>query len=327
MSSLKIYTGMTSVTSLPVLGGGPLLSGLRDGQTLDLSGLEAAPAPHLARRVKGNDALTAAAKIISATLDDPGILSASLAAVLDSPMTDTYGQISHGSSESASLQSSLGSRLRAATDGRGSRLCKLTWKEHHTPWGAPMCALRASARPTGDSASGLSLNGWPTPLAADSRGRAGAAAHKLSELPNAATLAGWATPDAALMNDAADPVKHMERLERLKVKHNNSNGAGLPIGQMVHLAGWATPVNNDAQKGPETQQAKRERGAKTGYTLHDQTAMVGPARLTASGRMLTGSTARMESGGRLNPRFSLWLMGYPAEWASCGERAMQSFRK
>ncbi len=29
----------------------------------------------------------------------------------------------------------------------------------------------------------------------------------------------------------------------------------------------------------------------------------------------------------LNHRFSLWLMGYPGEWASCGERAMQSSRK
>jgi len=29
----------------------------------------------------------------------------------------------------------------------------------------------------------------------------------------------------------------------------------------------------------------------------------------------------------LNPRFSPWLTGFPAEWASCGARAMQSCRK
>jgi hypothetical protein len=30
---------------------------------------------------------------------------------------------------------------------------------------------------------------------------------------------------------------------------------------------------------------------------------------------------------RLNPSFSLWLMGFPAEWASCGERATRWYRK
>jgi len=30
---------------------------------------------------------------------------------------------------------------------------------------------------------------------------------------------------------------------------------------------------------------------------------------------------------RLNPRFSLWLMGFPDAWASCGEQAMQSSRR
>jgi hypothetical protein len=39
-----------------------------------------------------------------------------------------------------------------------------------------------------------------------------------------------------------------------------------------------------------------------------------------------GKTTDM-AGWKLNPRFSLWLMGYPDEWACCGERAMQSSRK
>lgn len=33
------------------------------------------------------------------------------------------------------------------------------------------------------------------------------------------------------------------------------------------------------------------------------------------------------AGWRLNPRFSLWLMGYPDRWACCGGLAMQSCRR
>lgn len=40
----------------------------------------------------------------------------------------------------------------------------------------------------------------------------------------------------------------------------------------------------------------------------------GSARLTASGQLLTGSDAGMESGGQLSPHMSRWLMGYPPEW-------------
>jgi hypothetical protein len=49
----------------------------------------------------------------------------------------------------------------------------------------------------------------------------------------------------------------------------------------------------------------------------------------ASGTTPQSSTAETENTvpSQLNPRFSLWLMGYPIEWAYCAEQVTQSSRK
>jgi hypothetical protein len=45
-----------------------------------------------------------------------------------------------------------------------------------------------------------------------------------------------------------------------------------------------------------------------------------------SGLMPSGFDAQTGKGVQLNPEFVLWLMGFPATWLSCGERAMRSCR-
>lgn len=64
-----------------------------------------------------------------------------------------------------------------------------------------------------------------------------------------------------------------------------------------------------------------------GMTLVDAVSILGPARLTDSGQVLTGSAAGTDVGGQLSPEHSRWLMGLPAEWASCAPTAMPSTRK
>jgi len=49
--------------------------------------------------------------------------------------------------------------------------------------------------------------------------------------------------------------------------------------------------------------------------------------LEGSGPMPNGSAAGMKRTAQLNPTFSLWLMGYAIEWASCGALATPSCRK
>ena len=259
----------------------------------------------------------------------------------------TSGRPGTGSSKSAALQSSLANRLQARTQNLGSTLFRLTWKPWPLPSGRALSRLRASVlrtsatEPTswptpqardhkGANSAGNDLmhnsrplnevavlSGWPTPQTSDSTGggqakRAMGDGRHGSNLNDFAMLAGWATPRA---NDA-------EKRGELAPDIRN----GLPM--QAQMAGWPTPsCNNDRTGNPDSAMSiTRPDGSKVQQRLQDFAAICGPARLTASGELLIGSSAGMESGGQLNPAHSRWLMGLPPEWDACAPTATRSTR-
>ena len=75
----------------------------------------------------------------------------------------------------------------------------------------------------------------------------------------------------------------------------------------VQLTGWLTPTTSD-MNGVRQLDGKRSGGLNT------------------QANQCNAKTAKSGS-YQLNPRFSLWLMGYPIEWGRCAERVTPLSRK
>lgn len=301
MSCLPTLPDSGNVIFSPESESGPMLCVAQDGRMTVPSGQVPVPASLSARQAKEKGLLT----------------------------SGTCGPRSSISSASAGLSQSLASRLRAVTALHGSTLYRLTWKERATPAGRWIPALRASVRrisdngstgwptPTGNSYTGagsgkregglnlqtaVELSGWPTPRARDfhTEGK-GKYSPSLSRL--AGTLAGWPTPRSVESgHSTGNPARAFNRKSRLE--------------DMVFLAGWATPSARD-WKDTLGMATERPDGRNRMDQLPRQAATAEPCRWTASGEMLTGSCAGMESGGQLNPALARWLMGLPPEWDDC----------
>jgi len=221
----------------------------------------------------------------------PASLSARQAKKAGRLTSGTYGQRSSISLRSADLSLSLGSRLQTKLESLGSTLYRLTWKQKATPQGFPFFQLVASAPHTSESVSTGVRKGWATPAAYDgSRG-----------------------PIKGGLTD-------FQRVDKNGVRYGTS------LVTEAQFANWPTPAARDwkdttgmATTAINPDGSRRSRLDQLGRVV----GLVGPARLTASGELLTGSSAETESGGQLNPAHSRWLMGLPPEWDDCAAMAMQ----
>lgn len=169
---------------------------------------------------------------------------------------DIFGQHGSGSSKSASLQSSLESRLRAALDSSGSILFDLIWSDAVTPSGHRICALRALERLTAGSDS----SSWPTPTRQDaassgSRNYASNSTHHTgTTLTDAARLAAWATP--AAQEAGGTPEQFLARKEK---QRNKGKSIGVALTSLSLQAAWATPTARDGKGGHHDLESHRAR--------------------------------------------------------------------
>ena len=289
-------------------------------------------------------------------------LSQSLEKEKEKTTSDTSGLSSLISSESANLQQCLENKLQQLSDMDGSMIYKATLRQKVTPAGRVYSHLGLSGHRTKGTDSSLPPSAWPTPILSDMKDRGSwddlavqrririgkqvplsslvqttspwptpsTRDHKggykggrirngklsVDVLDVAAQLTAWPTPQA--MDSARGPVRSLQNGQRVSKKGVKF---GMTLVTAATLSPWATPNTLDHMKQRSDEALARAKQKAGCSNLKDQ--------IPYSGEAQKSSTAETESTvpSQLNPRFSLWLMGYPIEWAYSGERVTPSSHK
>jgi hypothetical protein len=158
------------------------------------------------------------------------------------------------------------------------------------------------------------LAGWPTPMAGTPAQNGNNAAGNNDSSRKTVELAGWPTPK---LSDDNQDRRSMQSTEA-EWNREGASRSSLPLVSKM-LAGWPTPA---------VDQFRSRSGDRINEMGTQQLCqkIEGPARLTVTGEMLTGSSAGMESGGQLSPLMSAYLMGYPMTWCEAAIAASQSIK-
>ena len=121
----------------------------------------------------------------------------------------------------------------------------------------------------------------------------------------------WPTPVASDNRDRGS-------FDDPSVQRRMRIGKSVELSMMVHsVSPWPTPSQRDYKGGrklSDGQNVSESTGTRFGLTL-DQVP-----------HLLNAETEKPVK-SQLNPRFSLWLMGFPIEWAYCGEQVTPLSRK
>lgn len=222
----------------------------------------------------------------------------------------------------------IGWQTPRATEGmgrygktNGKRYPKLWGEAELSSWPTPKAAQSGPdfAIQSRVGSGGLSLPtvaqlaGWPTPRVGRNwgNGRPDRPRGPNGRLEDVVPLAGWTTPSARDWKDtpgmATERPDGRKRLDQLP--------------RQAALAGWKAPAATDDKRGGSITTGM------TGGSLAQQVRFSGPARLTVTGKLLTGFFAEMESGGQLNPAHARWLMGLPIAWDDCAAMVMPLSRR
>lgn len=217
-------------------------------------------------------------------------------------MSDTYGPSGSISSASANLQSFLENRLAQRLHTAGLTPCKPIWNRVITPVGRSLYRLTLSEPSIDVTDSGL----WPTPTRHNAQENGYPAELKRKTIPLGAMnhIINWPTP-------LASDTRNRGGFDSNSVKRRMQIGKSIELSMMVQVAVWPTPTTQS------NVQIKGQYSKTTGTTL------------AGAAQGLNQSSAEIIKSdiSQLNPRFSLWLMGYPIEWAYCAEQVTLSSRK